>query len=100
MKSSSIIWCSTVRQRWSSLKNAISIGVQPKDRLDHRKSKDLKHSKSKDSTTNQVDMVSIGNNLHRSWKRTQLYTKEIPQVQKVMEWIVWQKISRLCTMGL
>ena len=53
--------------------------------MDYKRSRDSRHLKSKNSTINQVDMVSIGNNLHRSWERTQLYTKEVPQVQKVVE---------------
>jgi len=74
--------------------------IQPKDKLDYRRSRNQRYLKLKNSTTNQVDMVSIGSNLHRSWERTQLYTKEVPQVQKVIKWAVWQKISRLCTIGL
>ena len=36
----------------SSLRNTIFIKIQPEDRLDHRKSRDLKHLKLKDLTTN------------------------------------------------
>ena len=56
--------------------------------MDYRRSRNMRHLKSKSPITNQVDMVLIGNNLYRSWERTQLYTKEVSQVQEVVEWIV------------
>jgi len=74
--------------------------IQPKDKLNYRRSRNSRHLKLKSSTANQVNMVSIGGNVCGNQKDTWQYTKEIPQVQEIVEWIVWQKISRLCTVGL
>ena len=53
--------------------------------MDYKRSKNHKHLKLENLITNQVDMVPIGNNIYGNWKETQLYTKEVPQVQEIME---------------